>query len=144
MKNNGNKVVLGVASALLIIGFGVGYWYSQKYSDIPVTFKEANVIINTYENAETCFRVGIVPKTSKSDLGDIVYRLSVTDYGKLGGSSPEGKLNKEAFEETLSKRVAYLNYAVNRTDYTVLQAEVDKKVCQQIVDRAINIKKQYN
>lgn len=139
MKNNGNKIVLCVASALLILGLSVGYGYSQKYSNIDVDKQEMNNLTVAYVTSEICFKLGAASRTKDNDLSDIIYRIKYNDL-----TNPplvkNGKLIKTELEKTINERVNMTIEESNNNPVMFIQA---KELCSVLADKAANLKSNF-
>lgn len=138
-----NKFVLGIA-AIFALGVSAGsyQYYKDNIQGIYIDFKEVGLISNVYLESETCYRTGVIKKQSDADLENIMYRLRLTNI-PTKAKDYVGRFKKERVEHEIMKKLEVANVLINNPSYTVLQAEVDKQYCNNVAERAKNIKSQY-
>lgn len=138
-----NKFVLGIA-AIFALGVSIGsyQYYKENIKGIYIDFKEVGLISNVYLESETCYRTGVIKKQSDADLENIMYRLRLTNM-PTKAKDYVGRFKKERVEHEIMKKLEVANVLINNPSYTVLQAEIDKQYCNNVAERAKNIKSQY-
>lgn len=138
-----NKFVLGIA-AIFALGVTAGsyQYYKENIQGIYIDFKEVGLISNVYLESETCYRTGVIKKQADADLENIMYRLRLTNM-PTKAKDYVGRFKKERVEHEIMKKLEVANVLINNPDYSVLQAEIDKQYCNNIAERAKNIKSQY-
>lgn len=138
-----NKFVLATA-AIFALGVSIGsyQYYKENIQGINIDFKEVGLISNVYHESEVCYRTGVIKKQSDADLENIMYRLRLTNM-PTKAKDYVGRFKKERVEHEIMKKLEVANVLINNPSYTVLQAEIDKQYCNNVVERAKNIKSQY-
>jgi len=138
-----NKFMLGLA-AIFALGVSVGsyQYYKENIQGIYIDFKEVGLISNAYLESEACYRTGVIKKQADADLENIMYRLRLTNV-PTKDKDYVGRFKKECVEREIMKKLEVANVLINNPDYSVLQAEIDKQYCNNVVERAKNIKSQY-
>lgn len=138
-----NKFMLGLA-AIFALGVSAGsyQYYKENIQGIYIDFKEVGLISNVYLESEVCYRTGVMKKQPDADLENIMYRLRLTNM-PTKAKDYVGRFKKERVEHEIMKKLEVANVLINNPSYTVIQAEIDKKYCNNVAERAKNIKSQY-
>lgn len=138
-----NKFVLGIA-AIFALGVSVGsyQYYKENIQGITIDFKEVGLISNVYHKSEVCYRTGVIKKQPDADLENIMYRLRLTNI-PTKDKDYVGRFQKERVESEIMKKLEVVNVIMNNPDYSILQSEIDKQYCNNVAERAKNLKSQY-
>jgi hypothetical protein len=140
MKNKSVLVVVGIFA--LAVSAGSYQYYKSNVQGIYIDFKEVGLISNVYLESEACYRAGVIKKEKDADLENIMYRLRLTNM-PTKDKDYVGRFKKERVEHEIMKKLEVANVLINSPDYSVLQAEIDKQYCNNVAERAKNIKSQY-
>lgn len=138
-----NKFMLGLAGIFALgISAGSYQYYKENIQGIYIDFKEVGLISNVYLESEACYRTGVIKKQADADLENIMYRLRLTNM-PTKDKDYVGRFKKERVEHEIMKKLEVANVLINNPEYSVLQAEIDKQYCNNVAERAKNIKSQY-
>lgn len=139
MKIEHEEILQWVTGTILIFSSVLGYSYYKSNSPIQMTETQANVVLGAFYQAELCFRTGFHERTDKADLTDIIYRVKVPTM-EDGYSIKDGMLKRDIIEAYIEDRLSQGLKGLSQPG----AEEYVKNLCNGYVEKAANIKKQYN